>query len=238
MFSIIVPTFNEEKHLAGTLRALKKLRVRHEIIVADSGSKDRTVSIAREYADKVVSYTDAPRNAARGRNLGASVATGSFLVFIDADVSIADIDKFFTVASAAFLLNDKLVAIAPRVEILPHVRTRTDDWNCRACNTLMWALNNFLHLGFGSGDLQFIRASAFDAVGGYKIALNIGEDVELYKRLQMVGEVRYRNDLVVMHPGRRPHKIGWLRLWRDCIINVIAVRLFCRTWDADWRVIR
>ena len=42
--SIIIPTFNEEKHIEKTLKSLKG----NEIIVVDGGSTDGTIEILKE----------------------------------------------------------------------------------------------------------------------------------------------------------------------------------------------
>lgn len=53
--SIIVPTKNEERYLPGLLKSIKKQTVQpYEIIVADAGSTDRTVEIAKKYGAKVI----------------------------------------------------------------------------------------------------------------------------------------------------------------------------------------
>ena len=58
-FSIIVPTFNEERILAKTLGAIRHhlSNIDYELIVTDDGSTDRTCEIAERYADRVVSNT-------------------------------------------------------------------------------------------------------------------------------------------------------------------------------------
>ena len=82
LISIIIPTKNEEKYLPQLLESIKKQTVQpYEIIVADAGSTDRTVEIAKKYGAKVVKGG----LAAEGRNNGASIAKGDILVFIDAD---------------------------------------------------------------------------------------------------------------------------------------------------------
>ena len=51
--SIVIRTFNEEKHLPRLLGALDKQAYREfEIVVVDSGSVDRTREIVAPYADK------------------------------------------------------------------------------------------------------------------------------------------------------------------------------------------
>lgn len=71
MLSIIVPALNEEKYLPILLSQIKKQNFNSdsEIIVADAGSKDKTVEIARNYGCKII-----PGGLpARGRNEGAKI---------------------------------------------------------------------------------------------------------------------------------------------------------------------
>ena len=82
MLSIIIPTLNEEKYLPLLLESIKKQSFAdYEIIVADAGSKDRTVEIAKNYGCRIV-RGGLP---AKGRNEGARVAKGEALLFSDAD---------------------------------------------------------------------------------------------------------------------------------------------------------
>ena len=88
--SIIVPAFNEEKLLAGSLAAIDRSRrvfASHgwesEVIVCDNNSRDRTGDIARQGGAAVV--FEPVNGIARARNRGAAAATGDWLIFIDAD---------------------------------------------------------------------------------------------------------------------------------------------------------
>jgi len=83
MLSIIIPTLNEEKHLPLLLESIKKQGFsNYEIIIADAGSKDKTIEIAKEYGCKIV-----PGGLpAKGRNEGAKIAKGDLFLFLDADM--------------------------------------------------------------------------------------------------------------------------------------------------------
>jgi glycosyltransferase involved in cell wall biosynthesis len=86
-FTVIIPTFNEQKYLPRLLESIKKQTVQpKEIIVADNYSKDDTTKIAIKYGCKVVPGG----SPAKGRNNGAKIATTKILVFIDADAEIKD----------------------------------------------------------------------------------------------------------------------------------------------------
>ncbi|MDP1538478.1 MAG: glycosyltransferase [bacterium] len=91
MLSIIIPTLNEEKYLPLLLLSLAKqqtkqqnFREEYEVIVADAGSKDKTVAIAKSFGCKVVKGG----LPAKGRNEGAKVAKGELLLFLDADLKL------------------------------------------------------------------------------------------------------------------------------------------------------
>jgi len=82
MLSIIIPTLNEEKYLPSLLEEIKKQNFSdYEIIVADGGSEDKTVKIARNYGCKIVKGG----LPAKGRNEGAKEARGDIFLFMDAD---------------------------------------------------------------------------------------------------------------------------------------------------------
>ncbi|MEM5815140.1 MAG: glycosyltransferase [Candidatus Aenigmatarchaeota archaeon] len=84
-FSIIIPTLNEEKYIENTLLSIKwqNFDLPYEIIVSDSNSKDKTIEIAKKYANKIVITNK--KGIALGRNLGAKYAEGEYLLFVDAD---------------------------------------------------------------------------------------------------------------------------------------------------------
>ncbi len=102
--SIIIPTLNEEKWIGRTFKNLKKIKsIPYEIIVSDGNSKDKTISIAKRYTKKYVVYKEKKRqNIAMGRNMGARIARGEYFVFMDADVTIPDVDNFFKKAISFF----------------------------------------------------------------------------------------------------------------------------------------
>ena len=87
MLSIITPTLNEEKYLQLLLVSIKKQDLSdYEIIIADAGSTDKTIEIAKKYNCIVI----AGGLPARGRNEGAKIAKGDILFFLDADTVLPD----------------------------------------------------------------------------------------------------------------------------------------------------
>lgn len=97
MLSIIIPSLNEEKYLSLLLESIKKQNFSdYEIILADAGSKDKTLEIAQKFGCKII-VGGLP---AKGRNEGAKIAKGDILFFCDADVFLPS--NFFEKALSEF----------------------------------------------------------------------------------------------------------------------------------------
>jgi len=83
--SVIVITFNEAARIEHCLSSVAGLA--DEIIVLDSGSEDQTVSLARQYTDKVF-VTDWPGFGPQ-KQRALEKASGQWVLSIDADESIS-----------------------------------------------------------------------------------------------------------------------------------------------------
>ena len=53
-YSVIMNVYNEEKNLEYALKSLKYLKNYDELLIADMGSSDKTVEIAKKYNAKVI----------------------------------------------------------------------------------------------------------------------------------------------------------------------------------------
>lgn len=239
MISIIIPTLNEEKVIGLTVAGLKsKFSIPHEIIVSDGKSTDRTVETARLAGATVVAYSGTTRQTiAQGRNDGARIAKGEFLVFLDADCSIKDPEKFFQVALKNFA-DPKLTGLVPWIKVLPEMATWADRLVYAVFNSYLWLINNLLGLGVSGGEFQMMRQSDFQKIGGYNETLVASEDMELLGRLSKLGKVKLDRKLVVYHTGRRAHKVGWPKLLRLWMANSISMMTRKRAYSKEWTVIR
>jgi O-antigen biosynthesis protein len=88
--SVVVPCHNAEPYVAQAIgSALEQTRVPDEIIAVDDGSSDGSLAILRRFEaaepDRVRVASARLGRAARARNLGALLATGDALMFLDAD---------------------------------------------------------------------------------------------------------------------------------------------------------
>ncbi|MDB5601492.1 MAG: glycosyl transferase [Xanthobacteraceae bacterium] len=202
--SVIVPVLNEADGIAASLAALAPLRERGaELIVADGGSQDDTVTLARPLADQVVV---APRGRAAQMNAGAAVATGDMLLFLHVDTQLPP---------------DAGTLIAQGLKQSGHAWGRFDvriDGTHFLLPVIAAMMNTRSRLtGIATGDQAvFVSREAFQNVGGFP-DLPLMEDIALSKRLKRLGRplcLRAR----VTTSGRRWERHGVARtimlMWR------------------------
>ena len=85
--SIIIRSYNEEKHLERLLEGILQQTVKDvEIILVDSGSTDNTIEIASRYPVRVLQIPPQEFTFGRSLNLGIQHAQSEFLVFASAHV--------------------------------------------------------------------------------------------------------------------------------------------------------
>src|SRR6516162_381108 len=87
LVSILIPAYNAGEALAETVEsALAQTWPNKEIIVVDDGSKDSTLSIARQFASRGVTViTQKNQGAAATRNNALAASRGDFIQWLDAD---------------------------------------------------------------------------------------------------------------------------------------------------------
>ena len=200
--SIIMPVLNEADGIEAALQALAPLRARGaEVIVADGGSRDRTLALAVPLADHVI---DAPRGRAAQMNAGAALATGNVLLFLHADTRLPD--------DADQLILDGLARAG-------RGWGRFDVRIGGGLLTLVGALMNTRSrlTGIATGDqAMFVTREAFTAAGGFP-PIALMEDVALSRTLKRRGRALCLHARVVTSP-RRWRQHGLLRtvllMWR------------------------
>lgn len=87
--SVIIPSYNEEKHIKKCVESLLKQNYPDfEIIVVDDGSTDRTREILSNFASRqeIILLKQNHLGPGHARNLGVSVSVGEILVFVDSDM--------------------------------------------------------------------------------------------------------------------------------------------------------
>jgi rhamnosyltransferase len=85
--TVIIPAKNEEANIGRCLELVyrQKLEFPFDVVVIDSGSRDRTVEIIEKFPAKLIQIRAEEFHHGRTRNLGAEIATGDILVYLSAD---------------------------------------------------------------------------------------------------------------------------------------------------------
>lgn len=88
-FSIIIPTYNYGHFIAAAIQSvLAQPNKNYELIIVDDGSTDNTKAIVSKFVkqNSFVRYIkQSNQGAAAARNLGIKLASGDYLLFLDAD---------------------------------------------------------------------------------------------------------------------------------------------------------
>ncbi len=85
--SIITPLYNKEPYVAETIRSvLAQTLADWEMIVVDNGSTDKGPDVVRQFSDARIRLVTSPqRGPGVARNYGLSLASGEWVLFLDAD---------------------------------------------------------------------------------------------------------------------------------------------------------
>ena len=174
ILSIIIPTYNEEEYLPILLDSIKMQKFNdYEIIVADANSTDKTREIAKKYGCIVV---DGGLPAV-GRNNGAKIAQGEYLLFLDSDLKLTD--DYLRNVIYEFRMERLGIAIT---QMLPMSNKVEDKFFHDFANSFMKRVENIKPHGAGCYGI-ISKKELHDACGGFDENLTFGEDTDYIERL-------------------------------------------------------
>ncbi len=196
--SVVLPAFNEEKLLPAALAAVREAASAFtfrgwewECVVCDNNSTDGTAAVARAGGATVV--FEPVNQIGRARDAGARVATGDWLVFIDAD-STPSASLFASIAER--IASGRALGGGSTVELEPG----TPRYARFVCG--LWNLWSRL-AGWAAGSCVWVEAEAFRAAGGFGTEYYAGEEVFLSRRLKTLARRSGRRFVILAdHPLR------------------------------------
>ncbi len=234
MLSIIIPTLNEEKYLPLLLKEIKKQKFGegeedkssfspslslgkssvYEIIVADAGSTDKTVEIAKSFDCKVVSGG----LPAKGRNEGAKIAQGDIFLFIDAD-NIYLPESFLKNLLEEFEKRKLDIASFP---IYPKGNV-FDKFAYGIYNRWVQLIQRFSAYATSS---VLIKRDIHKKIGGFDEEIKIAEDHFYVKTAKKFGKFGFIKIKPVLTSARRFKKDGRLKTYLKYLIAGIYMFFF------------
>jgi rSAM/selenodomain-associated transferase 2 len=201
MLSLVIPTLDAAAELGRTFAALGPESDGIEIVVADGGSADTTVSVAQAAGAHVI---EAPRGRGSQLRAGGEAARGNWLLFLHADTRPA---PGWRAVAARFMADP---ANAERAAAF---RLALDDADPRARRIEKGAAWRGRALGLAYGDQGLLIARDFyGSLGGHP-AIPLMEDVALVRRIgrrrlvlldhaALTSAARYRRDGWLLRPAR------------------------------------
>ena len=190
VFSVIVPLFNKEQYIERTLQSiLAQTFADYELIVVDDGSTDQSYNIARQTIGQDNPSRQIIRQensgVAAARNKGAALAKGEYVCFLDSDdwwepTFLEEISKLIAgypeaglYGTAFYLVKNGQQRPAP----IGFDKAFTKGY-INYCTTYA----KTLCMPITSSSVAIPRA-LFEASGGFRTHLTLGEDFDLWIRL-------------------------------------------------------
>jgi len=209
LVSVVVPTRNSGRTIEACLVSIRGQTVHGiEVVVVDNGSTDNTVEIARKYADRV--QAGGPERSAQ-RNLGARLATGQYLLFIDSDMVLER-------NVVAECIEASSPPVYPPV-VIPEVTIGEGFWSrCRTLERNCYQGDNLVEAA------RFFSRTVFQEHGGYDEGLTGPEDWDLSLRASR---------------GRPPSRIRSKIFHDEGRVRLVALlakkRYYAASFPAYWR---
>jgi cellulose synthase/poly-beta-1,6-N-acetylglucosamine synthase-like glycosyltransferase len=200
MISVIIPSYNAEKTITSTIKALLNQNYpknKYEVIVVDDGSIDKNVKVVSNFSVKLIKLKH--KGPANARNVGAKKSRGDIILFTDADC-VPDAnwiknmvepfkDKKIVGVSGTYktLNSDKMMARFSGYEIEHRHEKMKKQKYIDFIGTFSAGYRKNVFLDFKGFDTRFKTSS--------------GEDPELSYRISKAGlKMVFQKNAIVRHP--------------------------------------
>ena len=212
--TIVIPAKNEAKLIPRLLTSLTNQDYAKmsstRVLVADANSTDGTRKIVLGFRDRLNVSVIPGGMPSVGRNHGAAQADTPYILFLDADIELADTSLVRKCVERAQSKNLHCVTT--------NILCRDGNWVDKlfyAGNDLFQYLS-YLHRPFATGMFMLFERKRFRELGGFHEQIHFAEDYRLSQQVE-----RRRFGIVrggVYTTNRRFQKmghlrVGWLFLW-------------------------
>jgi len=238
VLSFVIPAFNEERYLADCIESILKqtegLEEITEIIVVNNASSDGTREVALRYPR--VRLVDEPRKGLTfARQAGFLASRGSLIANVDSDSRLTA--GWVNRVLHAFEANPKLAALSG--PLVYYDLTASERLLVRIFYFAAWmtyAINRYI-LRVGSmvqGGNFVVSRPALENIGGFNLDITFyGEDTDIARRLNEVGEVLFTLDLKMLSSGRRLRHEGILTMAARYSVNYFWTTFLKRPYTRE-----
>ena len=204
--SVVIPTLNEEQQIGEILSNLAEQTYPiEEIIVADAGSVDKTVEIAKNAGARIIKGA----RPAYGRTEGAKEAKSDWVFFFDADTRVPS-NSWFEDALNSILEQQIVAAVANyRPYYRPGDRGHDSSviqlWDKLVISILTSSQRTWLKMGFPIGLAVFmaVKRDVFLSLNGFDSSVEPYEDSEYLLRVhrQIEAPANGTSAVGILHPS-------------------------------------
>ncbi|TGC08021.1 glycosyltransferase [Methanolobus halotolerans] len=207
--SVITPVYNDPEGLADTLQSLVKQdypQDSFEIIVADNGSIDETLDVAKRFLQEYPKLMEIVieseiQSSYAARNKGIKAAKGEIIAFIDADMSVEK--DWLTKVSSSIDRYDAYY-LSCKVDLFSESNSLSASYNKLSGFPIEEYINN---RHFAPTCCLIVRKKVFDDIGFFDSNLISSGDYEFGNRVYNSGyKLHYDSDIVMKHPARTSYK--------------------------------
>ncbi|MGD9161941.1 MAG: glycosyltransferase [Desulfobacteraceae bacterium] len=243
LFSIIIPSYNEENHIGDCIKSIRTNNGKnfpYEIILVDDGSTDSTVSKVKDLGIQIIeNKSEKKHNISALRNMGAKEAKGKIFAFLDADMTVPD--NWLEKAWDYFL--EGFEGALGFLDTVP----QEAGWVGR-----VWG-ERFLYRRKSKEDVDFLQSrnifinrQVFNKIGGFNESLLTSEDKDLTMRVLKAGfRAVSLPDIILIHHGYEKNFFEFIRkeFWRQnstiqCVKeNSFSIRSLKNPLVSSWHIL-
>jgi glycosyltransferase involved in cell wall biosynthesis len=202
--SVITVCFNAEKYIEQTINSvIEQKDCDIEYIVIDGASTDKTLSIIKTYDSKITTWISEPdKGIADAMNKGVALATGDYLIFLNADDYFQKTDAIAVATS--YMLEEKDIYIYDTIFLKKTggIRRHSGAFGKRI------NFKGICHQGV------LCKRSLFKKIGAFNTSFKICMDYDFFMRAYRYGATgQYVNAVLsVMRDGGISSRQDWSSL--------------------------
>lgn len=206
--SIIILTYNSSDYISPLIKSIEGA-VDQEIIVVDNNSKDSTLEKVKKFKDVILKENKENTGFSKGINIGAKMAKGEYLLFVNPDTNLVSGDfermvSVFREHEDAGIVGGKLIKVSGEEENsagkflnVPEIMIMSISLD--EIMGIRYSPKKLQKVDFVSGGFMMVRKDLFDKLQGFDENLFMYiEDMELCFRARKLGYSTYFTPDVVM----------------------------------------
>lgn len=243
VLSFVVPAFNEEAYLGDCLTSIlqqtQAMQDSIEIIVVNNASTDGTREVALSFPG--VRVVDEPRKGLTfARQAGFLASSGNLIANVDSDSRLTA--GWAERVLKAFRANPRLAGFSgPFIyyDLMPQQRRLVNvfyfmGWITHVVN------KHILRVGaMMQGGNFVVSRAALEKIGGFNVDISFyGEDTDIARRLNAVGDVDFSFDLKMYSSARRLKHEGMFTMARRYALNYFWTTFLKRPYTREHLDIR